>query len=341
MAALVRDRLAPGQDGPAQGVAAGQRRAHRRLAHRPRAGRRRPHPGGGLHDHAAVGRARGFLRAELAQQLPSAWPATGVLLIDKPAGKTSHDVVAGVRRACRGRGRGEGRPRRHARPVRHRAAPRAGRPGHARPALLMDLPKTYETEARFGAVSTTGDPEGEITETGRVPEGDLALPTGRIRQRPPAYSAVKVGGQRAYGLARRGRGRRGARARGRGPRVPELWRDGEPPCLPHPLRSRDLRPLARGRPRRRLLHGAAPHGDRALRRSPTPTRAARRAGGRAGASCPRSSSAPRTRAPRGPRRRRCPARRRGRSGSSARRASSRWPSPRDDGTLKPVVGLVG
>jgi tRNA pseudouridine55 synthase len=70
--------------------------------------------------------------------------------------------------------------------------------------FLMELPKTYEVTARFGALSSTGDPEGEIVETGVVPEGDLALPTGAIRQRPPAYSAIKVGGTRAYKLARSG-----------------------------------------------------------------------------------------------------------------------------------------
>ena len=68
----------------------------------------------------------------------------------------------------------------------------------------MSLPKTYRAVARFGATSTTGDPEGEITETGRMPPEDLELPTGEIRQRPPAYSAVKVGGERAYRRARRG-----------------------------------------------------------------------------------------------------------------------------------------
>jgi tRNA pseudouridine55 synthase len=66
----------------------------------------------------------------------------------------------------------------------------------------MALPKRYETVAKLGWVSTTGDPEGEIT-PGRTP--DLThLPTGTIRQRPPAYSAVKVGGERAYQRARRG-----------------------------------------------------------------------------------------------------------------------------------------
>ena len=70
--------------------------------------------------------------------------------------------------------------------------------------FLLALPKTYEVTARFGAHSSTGDPEGEITVTGRVPEGDLFLPTGTVRQRPPAFSAVKVGGARAYKLARAG-----------------------------------------------------------------------------------------------------------------------------------------
>ena len=68
----------------------------------------------------------------------------------------------------------------------------------------MELAKTYRATARFGAVSTTGDPEGEITETGVVPAGELELPTGPIRQRTPAFSAVKLGGERAYRRARRG-----------------------------------------------------------------------------------------------------------------------------------------
>jgi tRNA pseudouridine55 synthase len=56
----------------------------------------------------------------------------------------------------------------------------------------------------FGFVSSTGDPEGSIIETGVVPEGELELPVGTVRQTPPAYSAVKVGGRRAYALARAG-----------------------------------------------------------------------------------------------------------------------------------------
>ena len=66
------------------------------------------------------------------------------------------------------------------------------------------LPKEYEATARLGAVSSTGDPEGTITETGNVPAEPLELPTGRVRQRPPVHSAVHVGGRRAYERARKG-----------------------------------------------------------------------------------------------------------------------------------------
>jgi tRNA pseudouridine55 synthase len=149
----------------------------------------------------------------------------GVLLIDKPAGKTSHDIVAGV---CRGLGRGvkvghAGTLDPFATGLLLVLAGRATRVQR----VLMALPKTYETEARFGAVSSTGDPEGQITETGRVPAGDLELPTGRIRQRPHAYSAVKVGGERAYRLARRGEDVELAEREVDVHEFTELWRDGE------------------------------------------------------------------------------------------------------------------
>ncbi len=125
----------------------------------------------------------------------------GVLLVDKPAGPTSHDVVARVRRE---RGQKAG----HAGTLDPFATGLLivllGREATRCQARFMALPKTYRTVARFGAVSTTGDPEGEITETGVLPAGPLELPTGEVRQRPPAYSAVKVRGERAYRRARRG-----------------------------------------------------------------------------------------------------------------------------------------
>jgi tRNA pseudouridine55 synthase len=125
----------------------------------------------------------------------------GVLLRAKPAGVTSHDVVADVRRSL----------------------PRGTKVGHAgtldpfatglllilvgratrAQRFLMELPKTYRAVARLGWTSTTGDRDGELTETGRIPEA-LELPVGPQLQTPPAYSAVKVGGRRAYDLARAG-----------------------------------------------------------------------------------------------------------------------------------------
>lgn len=157
----------------------------------------------------------------------------GVLLVDKPAGPTSHDLVYAARRAVR---ESSDPP-----------APRKPRVGHAGTLdpfatglllvlvgratriqrFLMALPKTYEVVARFGAVSTTGDPEGEITETGAVPEGDLHLPTGVVRQTPPAYSAVKVGGRRAYTLARAGEEVVLAEREVTVTRFEERWRDGD------------------------------------------------------------------------------------------------------------------
>jgi tRNA pseudouridine55 synthase len=125
----------------------------------------------------------------------------GVLLVDKPAGITSHDVVAAVRRGLGGVRTG------HAGTLDPFATGLLlvllGRATKAQ-RTLMGLPKRYETVARLGARSSTGDPEGEIELTGRVPSDPPELPTGELRQRPPRHSAVKIGGERAYRRARRG-----------------------------------------------------------------------------------------------------------------------------------------
>jgi tRNA pseudouridine55 synthase len=125
----------------------------------------------------------------------------GLVLADKPAGKTSHDLVVLVRR-----GLGERRAG-HAGTLDPFATGLVlvlvGR-GRRIQRFVMALPKTYEAVARFGAVSTTGDPEGEITVTGHMPPDPLELPTGEVRQRPPVHSAVHIGGVRAYARARRG-----------------------------------------------------------------------------------------------------------------------------------------
>jgi tRNA pseudouridine55 synthase len=129
----------------------------------------------------------------------------GVILYPKPAGVTSHDVVARVRRELRER-TGEKHKVGHAGTLDPFAtglllilvgpATRAQR-------FFMALPKTYRAVARLGWRSTTGDPEGELVHTGRMPES-LEIPVGEQLQRPPAYSAVKIGGERLYKKARRG-----------------------------------------------------------------------------------------------------------------------------------------
>jgi tRNA pseudouridine55 synthase len=126
--------------------------------------------------------------------------AGSVLLCDKPAGKTSHDIVLAVRR--------------------QRRSEKVGHAGTLDPfatgllliligratrlqRFLVELPKTYVARARLGWRSSTGDPDGELEQTGRFPTA-LDLPTGRVRQRVPMTSAVRVGGERLYRKAHRG-----------------------------------------------------------------------------------------------------------------------------------------
>ena len=130
---------------------------------------------------------------------------SGVILFDKPAGITSHDVVARVRRELRER-TGEKHKVGHAGTLDPFATGLllvlVGAATKAQ-SSFMALPKTYRAVARLGWTSTTGDPEGELVETGRLPES-LAIPVGAQLQRPHAFSAVKVGGERLYKKARRG-----------------------------------------------------------------------------------------------------------------------------------------
>ena len=125
----------------------------------------------------------------------------GIVLVDKPAGLSSHKVTNDVRRAL--------------------GAAKAGHAGTLDPfatgllivllgrarrvqRFFMGMSKEYIATARLGAQSTTGDPEGEITVTGKFP-AELFEPTlGLISQRPPIYSALKVDGKRAYERARAG-----------------------------------------------------------------------------------------------------------------------------------------
>lgn len=132
----------------------------------------------------------------------------GILLVDKSGGWTSHDVVARVRRLSGQR--------------------RIGHTGTLDPAatglLVLCLgratrlveylaahDKDYEAEIQLGVSTTTDDAEGEVLRRGATPPLDSVTLkdlerafTGNLLQRPPAYSAVQVGGRRAYDAAREG-----------------------------------------------------------------------------------------------------------------------------------------
>lgn len=135
-----------------------------------------------------------------------------VLLIDKPAGITSFGVVARVRRHL-------------SQQAWHKV--KVGHTGTLDPfatGLMIivtgkecrnagnysKLDKVYEATIRLGQTSSTGDPEGEIADiSDKVPTRDeveaaLERFVGDITQRPPMYSAIKINGQRAYKLARKG-----------------------------------------------------------------------------------------------------------------------------------------
>lgn len=137
----------------------------------------------------------------------------GILLIDKPAHMTSFGVVARIRRVL---------SKQQGKKV------KVGHTGTLDPfatglmiivvgkecknaGMYSKLDKIYEATIRLGQISTTGDPEGEITGVSdKIPnltEIKTALKTftGEISQRPPIYSAIKINGQRAYKLARDGK----------------------------------------------------------------------------------------------------------------------------------------
>lgn len=140
---------------------------------------------------------------------------SGRILIDKPAGITSFGVVARVRRV-----------------LKQKLGKKKIKVGHTgtldpfatgllvllygketKNAMnLTKLDKIYEAEFTLGQISSTGDPEGEISDC-----SDFKIPTleqvqneinrnflGKIEQTPPAFSAIKVDGRRAYDLARKG-----------------------------------------------------------------------------------------------------------------------------------------
>ena len=198
----------------------------------------------------------------------------GIINLDKPAGISSARAVSAVKRLL----------------------PRGTKIGHAGTLdpfatgvllllvgkatkaceRLMDSQKQYDAAVRFGATTATDDPEAPAvpwTPTGGGAVGPVsveriraALPAfvGEIRQRPPAFSAMKVGGRRAYDLAQGSRGRTGSPA-GAG-----LWHRADGVRLAGPAAADRLRPgdvypvdrsrLGRGARRGRALDGTAPDG---------------------------------------------------------------------------------
>ncbi len=140
------------------------------------------------------------------QKLPRI-PLHGWLAIDKPVGMTSADVVNKVKWLTRVQKLG------HAGtldPLASGVLPIAFGEATKTIAYCMDSTKTYVFTVSFGAATATDDREGKIIATSDVlptcEEIEAALPafTGKILQTPPVYSAIKVGGERAYKLAREG-----------------------------------------------------------------------------------------------------------------------------------------
>jgi tRNA pseudouridine55 synthase len=130
----------------------------------------------------------------------------GLLLVDKPAGMTSHDVVQHVRRIFGQRSIGHlGTLDPFATGLLVLLLGRA-----TRLATFIDTePKVYEATIKFGAETDTDDATGTVIRTAPVPaEKDVKAAikslTGTISQVPPAYSAKSVDGTRAYDAARRG-----------------------------------------------------------------------------------------------------------------------------------------
>ena len=141
----------------------------------------------------------------------------GILLVDKPSGWTSFDVVHKVRRLAEQAGLNTTGKKRF--PVGHTGTLDPLATGllvlmlgayTKKVPLYTKLDKTYDVTMRLGQTSSTGDEEGEKTAVSdaRPPveaiRAALAQFTGDIMQTPPAFSAIKINGQRAYKLARKG-----------------------------------------------------------------------------------------------------------------------------------------
>jgi tRNA pseudouridine55 synthase len=137
--------------------------------------------------------------------LPRALEPAGVALVDKPAGPSSFAIVAQIRRLTGARTGHAGTLDPFATGL---LLLLSGRATKLAP-WLVGLDKRYLTDVDLRSRTSTGDPEGEVVETLEPPEQAelerrLATLRGEIELPIPAASAVKIGGERAYALARRG-----------------------------------------------------------------------------------------------------------------------------------------
>src|SRR5262249_9365690 len=144
-------------------------------------------------------------RPPRAEMPPRALRPVGVALVDKPAGPSSFAIVATLRRRTRARTGHAGTLDPFASGL---LVLLSGAATRLQP-CFVGLDKRYVTDVDLTATTTTGDPEGELVEQHPAPaEDDLEAAVGRLRGpvelRVPAASAVKIDGERAYRLARRG-----------------------------------------------------------------------------------------------------------------------------------------
>ena len=144
----------------------------------------------------------------MPRRKPRGRPLDGWLVIDKPPGLTSTDVVNRVRRAFDAQKAGHGGT---LDPLATGVLPIAFGAATKTVPYVMDGTKLYRFTLRFGEARDTDDADGQVTATAahRPTDAEIeaALPAfrGDIMQTPPAYSAVKVAGERAYDMAREGR----------------------------------------------------------------------------------------------------------------------------------------
>ena len=130
----------------------------------------------------------------------------GWLVVDKPAGLTSNQVVGRVRRLYQARKVGHGGT---LDPLATGVLPIALGEATKTVPYVMDRPKSYRFTVRWGQATSTDDAEGAVIETSDLRPGEAEIRdalvgfVGEIEQVPPVFSAIKVDGARAYDLARR------------------------------------------------------------------------------------------------------------------------------------------